>query len=181
MFTSRLNMFFFCYYNFYIIINSAIWHLFFQTLHWWIQVLIEWLILMACQPILGYFRSKGSGNVYIVRLYEFFFKVFLFIIKGFQTIVFIFIVISTTFRPICPPAFFRCLLNLHGTSSVCRTYTELRTTSFIESVWVACSDSVNHNRVQVLRIPFVVTRLQSWLNPQPSDECLLGSLGNFSK
>ena len=29
-----------------------------------------------------------------------------FIIKGFRTIVFIFIVISTTFRPICPRAFF---------------------------------------------------------------------------
>ena len=27
----------------------------------------------------------------------------IFIIKGFRTIVFIFIVISTTFRPICPP------------------------------------------------------------------------------
>ena len=32
----------------------------------------------------------------------------IFIIK---TIVFIFIVISTTFWPICPPAFFRCLSN----------------------------------------------------------------------
>ena len=47
-----------------------------------------------------------------------------FIIKGFRTIVFIFIVISTTFRQICPPAFFRCLLNSG-------TFTELRTTSFI--------------------------------------------------
>ena len=36
---------------------------------------------------------------------------FFFIIKVFRTIVFIFIVISTTFRPICPPAFFRCLLS----------------------------------------------------------------------
>ena len=34
----------------------------------------------------------------------------IFIIKGFRTIVFIF-VISTTFRPICPPASFKCLLN----------------------------------------------------------------------
>ena len=32
----------------------------------------------------------------------------IFIIKVFWTIVFIIIVISTTFRPICPPAFFRC-------------------------------------------------------------------------
>ena len=64
----------------------------------------------------------------------------LFIIKGFRTIVFIFIVISTTFRPICPPAFFRCLLNSG-------TFTELRTTSFIESTGIVCSDSVSHNRV----------------------------------
>ena len=50
----------------------------------------------------------------------------IFIIKGFRTIVFIFIVISTTFQPICPPAFFRCLSN----SGI---FTELRTTSFIAS------------------------------------------------
>ena len=43
---------------------------------------------------------------------------------GFRTIVFIFIVISTTFRPICLPAFFRCLSNSG-------TFTELRITSFI--------------------------------------------------
>ena len=48
------------------------------------------------------------------------------IIKGFRTIVFIFSVISTKFRPICPPAFFRCLSNSG-------TFTELRTTLFIES------------------------------------------------
>ena len=49
---------------------------------------------------------------------------FIFIIKGFRTIVLIFIVISTMFRPICSPAFFRCLSNSG-------TLTELRTTSFI--------------------------------------------------
>ena len=52
-----------------------------------------------------------------------------FIIKVFRTIVFIFIVISTTFRPICPPAFFRCLSNSG-------TFTELWTTSFIETTGV---------------------------------------------
>ena len=57
------------------------------------------------------------------------------IINGFRTIVFIFIVISTTFRSICPQAFFRCLSNSG-------TYLELQTTSFIESTWVTCSDSV---------------------------------------
>ena len=50
---------------------------------------------------------------------------YIIIIKGFRTIVFIFIVISTTFRPICPPAFLGCLSNSG-------TFTELRTTSFIE-------------------------------------------------
>ena len=70
----------------------------------------------------------------------------IFIIKVFRTIVFIFIVISTPFRPICPPAFFRCLSNSG-------TFMELRTTSFIETTGVACSYSICHNRVQVLSIP----------------------------
>ena len=35
-----------------------------------------------------------------------------FIIKGFRTIVFVVIVISTTFRPIRPPALLKCLSNL---------------------------------------------------------------------
>ena len=52
----------------------------------------------------------------------------IFIIKGFQTIVFIFIAISIMFRPICPPAFFRCLSNSG-------TFKELRTTSFIDPWW----------------------------------------------
>ena len=60
----------------------------------------------------------------------------IFIIKVFRTIVFIFIVISITFQPIYPPAF-RCLSNSG-------TFTELRTTSFIETTGVACSDSVCH-------------------------------------
>ena len=73
----------------------------------------------------------------------------IYIIKGFRTIVFFFIVISTTFQPICPPAFFRC--------------TELRITSFIESTGVACSNSVSHNRVQVLSIPvLLLASCQDW-------------------
>ena len=47
------------------------------------------------------------------------------------------------------PAFFRCLSNSG-------TYTELRTTSFIEHTEVTCSDSVSHNRVQVLSIPVLL-------------------------
>ena len=80
----------------------------------------------------------------------------IFIIKGFRTIVFFFIVISTTFRPICPPAFFGGLSNSG-------TFTELRTTSFIESMGVACSDSVSHNRVHVLSIPLLLLACsQDW-------------------
>ena len=60
-------------------------------------------------------------------------------LRDFRTIVFIFIVIST-FWPICPPAFFRCLLNSG-------TFTELLTTSFIES---------GHNWVQALSIPVLL-------------------------
>ena len=73
----------------------------------------------------------------------------IFIVKGFSPIVVIFIVISTTFQPIYPPAFFRCLSNA-------RTFTELRTTSFIESTGVACSDFISHNWVQVLSIPILL-------------------------
>ena len=88
--------------------------------------------------------SKGYGIVFIICSHLYFLcvvvlKVFftqLLNTNGFQTIVFIFIVISPTFRPIYPPAFFRCLSNLG-------TFTELRTTSFIESTGVACSDSIN--------------------------------------
>ena len=53
-------------------------------------------------------------------------RLMIFIMKDFRTIVFIFIVIFTTFRPICPLAFFKCLSNSG-------TFTELQTRSFIES------------------------------------------------
>ena len=63
----------------------------------------------------------------------------------------------TTFWPICPPAFFRCYLS----NSV--AYRELWTTSFIWSTRVACSGSVNHNRVQVLSIPVLLLACsQNW-------------------
>ena len=79
----------------------------------------------------------------------------IFIIKGFQNIVFIFIIISTTFRLICPLAF-RCLSNSG-------TYTELRTMSFIESTGVTCSDSISHNWVQLLSIPVLLLACsQDW-------------------
>ena len=96
--------------------------------------------------------GKGSVNQLVISRRQ----VRIFIIKGFRTIVFIFIVISTTFRPICPPAFFRCLSNSE-------IFTELRTTSFIESTGVICSNSVNHNRVQVLNIPVLLLACsQDW-------------------
>ena len=67
--------------------------------------------------------------------------------KGIRTIVFIFIVISITFRPICPPAFFRNYIVywIHGGRLIPGT-----------SVTNSC----------------IVTHLQ------PSDDCLLRSLGN---
>ena len=67
----------------------------------------------------------------------------IFIIKGFPTIVFI--VISTTFRSIYPPAFFRYLSNSG-------TFTELRTLSFIESTGVVCSDSVSCNLQMIVSL-----------------------------
>ena len=81
----------------------------------------------------------------------------IFIIKGFRTIVFILIVIYSTFRLIYPPAFFRCLLNSG-------TYTELRTTFFIEFTWWgASSDSVSHKRVQALSILVLILACsQDW-------------------
>ena len=84
-----------------------------------------------------------------------------FIIKGSRTIIFIFIVISATFRPICPPAFVRCLSNTG-------TYSELRTTSFVESTRVACSNSVSHNQEQVLSVPVLLlacSQVWTWLSP----------------
>ena len=92
----------------------------------------------------------------------------LFIIKDFRTIVFIFIVISTTFRLKCPPAFFRCSSNLG-------TYTELQTTPFIESTGIACLISL---AITSVKYYCIATRPQSGLNLQPPDECLLRTLGN---
>ena len=97
-----------------------------------------------------------SGFAAEIRFEELYLRKIIFIIKDFRTIVFIFIVISKTFRPICSPAFFRCL-------SKSGTYTEHRTTSFIESTRVACSDSVSHNRVQLLSIlVLLLTCSQDW-------------------
>ena len=93
------------------------------------------------------------------------------IIKGFRTIVFIFIVISKTFRPIYPPAFFRCLSNSGN-------FTELRTKSFIETTGVACSDSVSHNRVQVLSIPVLILAYSEDWTCNLQMISLLRSLGN---
>ena len=78
-----------------------------------------------------------------------------FIIEGFQTIAFIF-VISTSFWPICP-------------SGVCQTREptwnfELRLL-FNPGGGVACSDSISPNRVQVLSIPVLLLACsQDWTN-----------------
>ena len=96
---------------------------------------------------------KEKNCISLFQLSEFLRRsLMIFIIKGFRTVVFI--VISTTFWPICPLTFFSCLSNSG-------TFMELWTTPFIESMGVACSDSVSHNRVQVLNIPAV--RIESKL------------------
>ena len=104
-------------------------------------------------------RSRYVFYVYMLRTCYVRFthiRIWLWYIKGFRTIVFIFIVISTRFWPIRPLAFFRCLSNSG-------TFTELQTTSFIESMGVACSDSISHNQVQVLSIPvLLLTCSQDW-------------------
>ena len=46
---------------------------------------------------------------------------------------------------------------------IIKCFTELRTTSFIQSTGVVCSDSVCHNRVQVLSIPVLLLAYsQDW-------------------
>ena len=79
------------------------------------------------------------------------------IIQGFQ-IVFIFIVIFTTFRPMYSLSFFWYFL------SKSRAYTKIRTTSFILSTVVA---SVNYNWVQVLSVSVL---LGSWVRQETSEE-----------
>ena len=94
--------------------------------------------------------DKTSINIsFVAFIFWLFLNIFL--IQVFQTIIFIFIVISTAFRLMCPSAFFRCFLSNLG------SYTELRTTSFI--LIFTCSDSVNHNWVQVLCISVLLLQL----------------------
>ena len=65
------------------------------------------MCLYACIYVCMHVCLSPSLSLYIyVCMY-----VCIFIIQRFRTIVFIFMVIFTTFRPICPPAFFRCLSN----------------------------------------------------------------------
>ena len=100
--------------------------------------------------ILPILRDKRKVSKFLRR------SLMIFIIKGFRTIVFIFIVISTMFWPIYPLAVFRCLSNSG-------TFTELWTTSFIESTGVACSDSIFlYCYSPAVRIEFTTSR---WLSP----------------
>ena len=96
--------------------------------------------------------DENNKDLFFFSLSKFLrWSLMIFIIKGFWTFVFIFIVISTAFQPICPPIW----LSNSG------TFTELRTTSFIEST---CSDSISHNRVQVLSIPWLLLACsQDWI------------------
>ena len=74
--------------------------------------------------------------------------------------------ILTTFRPICPSAFFRSFMSNSG------AYTELRTEPFIYSTGVDCSNSVNHDRAQVLSYTKYSLLSYLWvgLNLQPLDD-----------
>ena len=67
----------------------------------------------------------------------------IFIIKGYCSIVFIFIVIFT-FRLICPPAFFSCLSNLG-------TFMKHWTTSFIESIAIRTGNPRGSNYILMFR------------------------------
>ena len=80
------------------------------------------------------------------------------IVQGFRTIVFIFIVIFTTFRPIYFPAFFRCYL------SNLVAYTELRTTSFYNPLG---SLALILLTIIGYKYSCIVTRLQPGVNLQP--------------
>ena len=126
-------------------------------------LLLTILILLLCNDILllwflvqpVYVCLQFSHSIVYITFFELstFLRrsLIIFIIKGFRTIVFIFIVIFTMI-----PAFFWCLSNSG-------TYTEPRTSAFIESTGVACSDSVSHNRVQVLSIPVLLLACsQDW-------------------
>ena len=79
------------------------------------------LLLHVTFILLG--RNSGTNKS---QLSEFLRRsLMIFIIQGFWTIVFIFIVIFTTFRPLCLPAFLGCFLSNSG------AYADFRTTSFI--------------------------------------------------
>ena len=92
-----------------------------------------------------------------------------FIIQVFQTLVFIFMAIFTTFRPICPPAFLQVfsveLGILHGTSNHILYLIQWR-----GSLALISTISVKYS--------CIITRLQSGLNQRPPDNCLFRSLGN---
>ena len=113
---------------------------------------IHVIILVICMLIsVHIYRPIRTQKFLYTQTYT-----YIFIINGFRTFVFIFIVISTRFRTICPPSFFLCLLNSG-------TYTERRPTCFIESTGVTCSDSICHNRVQMLSIPVLLPACsQDW-------------------
>ena len=77
-------------------------------------------ITMAVLVLLFSLHNDGTDTFHFSK-YESYTMIF--IIQGFWTIVFIFIVIFTTFWLICPLAFFRCLSNSGA-------YMELQTMSF---------------------------------------------------
>ena len=79
-------------------------------------------------------------------------------LRIFRLLSFIFIVISTMFQLICLPAFFRCLLNSG-------TYMELKTTFFIVSMGITCSDSVRTESEQATL--WIQTFEEGWRTYRP--------------
>ena len=87
----------------------------------------------------------------------------LFIVQGFRSIVFILIVVFTTFRPICPRAFFGCLSHLEANNKTSNKVLY----------------SIHGDRLFWFRLPgisakysCIVTCLHSGLNQQLPDDCL---------
>ena len=85
---------------------------------WWFLSLRMFGLLSSCLLLFpqhsGRYVFRPSSGVCCLNFWLLFPQHeawWFFIIKDFRTIVFMFIVISTTFRPICLPAFFMCLLS----------------------------------------------------------------------
>ena len=74
----------------------------------------------------------------------------------FQTVDLIFIVILTTFQPICPSAFFRCFRSNSGVHTVSQTE------PFISTTGIDYSNPVNLGQAQVFRYSKYLFVIATW-------------------